>query len=74
MFTRVVFSGIVGMALTFSAGAYAGDLGLGGSKAAPGRLALNANESQFAESGKAAARFRRCRNWGCQHHHPFSEH
>ena len=69
MFTRILFSGIVGMALTFSAGAYAGDLGLGGSKAAESRLA--SNEGHFEGGGEAKRRGGRgvCRHWGCPERH-----
>jgi hypothetical protein len=71
MFTRVVFSGIVGMALTFSAGAYAGDLSLGGSKAAQSRLA--SNEGHFGGGGEVVGRGVnvKCRHWGCpERRHP----
>jgi hypothetical protein len=74
MFIRIMLSGIVGIPLIFSPCAYAGDLGFGGNTAASNRLAVNTNENHFGEGGKAARPFRRCRNWGCQHHHPFSEH
>ena len=75
MFTRIVFSGIVGMALTFSAGAYAGDLGLGGSKAA--RLASNEGHFEGGGGGKVEGRAGRgiCRHWGCpERHHVGSGH
>jgi hypothetical protein len=73
MFTRILFSGIVGMALTFSAGAYAGDLVLGGNKAAPDRFAANAGRHFGDEIERR--RHERCQHgqhWGC--HRVGSEH
>lgn len=78
MFTRILFAGIVGMALTVSAGANAAGDAAGG-KAVPDRFVLNTNARHFGDrdedGDQSGHHHRRCQGYhhGCGHHH-MSEH